>query len=222
MDLVEQTLRRIGPCISTQLVEALVKEHGLTPVAARQRVSRSRTVKRLAFLPFPRNARFVYLQSDYAAPEFWQALTGALLAHSVAHGGALAALMARGGLMPRVHFDIACGAPVAQRGHLSPASILDRLERANLVQSVEIGGVGTCVQLSHQVVAESHEVAKMRARLQTEQVLLLAIKAWARNLGMVSYDKVALRDEDSNGKQPKVGTFAWDLTAPSYLAPMVD
>lgn len=78
------------------------------------------------------------------------------------------------------------------------------------------------MQLSHQVVAESHEVAKMRARLQTEQVLLLAIKAWARNLGMVSYDKVALRDEDSNGKQPKVGTFAWDLTAPSYLAPMVD
>jgi hypothetical protein len=222
MDLVEQTLRDIGPCISTQIVEVLVTAHGLTPSAARQRVSRNRTVKRLAFLPFPRNARFVYLQSDYGAPEFWQALTAALLAHSIAHGGALAALMARGGLMPRAHFDIACGAPMAQRRHLSPKSILERLERANLVQSVEIAGVGTCVQLSHKVAAESHEVSKMRARLQTEAVLLLAIKAWARNLGLVSYDKVALRDEDPNGTQPKVGTFVWDLTAPSYLAPMID
>ncbi|QBP10042.1 MULTISPECIES: hypothetical protein [Cupriavidus] len=222
MDSVEQTLRRIGPCVSTQLVEALVSEYGLTPVAARQRVSRNKTIRRLAFLPFQRNARFVYLQSDYASPKFWRGLASALLENSIAHGGALAALMARGGIMPRVHFDIACGAPIAQRGHLSPATILDRLEQAGLVQSIDIAGVGACVQLSHQVDASSLEVARMRARLKSEQILLLAIKAWARNLGLVSYDKVAIRDENSERGQPRVGTFAWDLTGPSYVAPMID
>ncbi|KQV41651.1 hypothetical protein [Rhizobium sp. Root1204] len=53
----------------------------------------------------------------------------------------------------------------------------------------------------------------VRARLITESVLLKAISDWSRKLGLVSYEKVATRD----GEQiPRVGTFAWDLTAPSY------
>lgn len=41
------------------------------------------------------------------------------------------------------------------------------------------------------------------------------MKDWARNLGFVSYNTVELRDEGD--EQPRVGTFNWDLAAPSYL-----
>lgn len=220
-DLVEQTLNDIGPCVSTRLVEALVKDHGLTPEAARKRVSRSTSIKKLAYLKFPRNARFVYLQSDYASPEFWDALVRALLEETIAYGGGLAALLARGGIMLQAHFSIACGAPLAQKRHLSPAAILDRLKEAKLVQTVDIPGLGPCIELSNQLAPEPQEVIRMRARLRTEEILLCAVKDWARKLGLVSYDKVAIRDEDADGNQPRVGTLNWDLTAPSYLAPML-
>ena len=60
--------------------------------------------------------------------------------------------------------------------------------------------------------------AGLRARLIAENILLLALRDWLRNLGIVSYGLTRLRDTDS---QPRVGTFAWDLSAPSYLACMV-
>jgi hypothetical protein len=60
---------------------------------------------------------------------------------------------------------------------------------------------------------------RLKARLTTEKILLLAVRDWARKLGAASYDKVALRD-DADGP-PRVGTFAWDLTGPSYLRAMV-
>jgi len=217
-DLVQSLLERLGPCVSTDLVAALVSEHGLSPANARQKVSRSKSIKRLAYLPFPRNVRFVYLQSDYASPDFWRALTRDLLKHSVSYGGGLAALLAREGIMPVAHFAIACGAPEAQKRHVSAGAVLTRLKDAGLVQTFDVPGIGECVELSQQVAARSYELAEMRARLRTEEVLLSAVKDWARNLGLVSYNNVKLRDEDS--RQPKVGTFNWDLTAPSYLWPM--
>ena len=59
----------------------------------------------------------------------------------------------------------------------------------------------------------------MKARLVTEKILLLAVKEWARQLGVASYDKVLIRDDA--GGPPKVGTLLWDVTGPSYLRPMV-
>lgn len=141
-DLVENVLVRIGPCVSTRLVEALVRDYGLKPATARQRLSRNRNIKRLACLPFPRNARFVYLRTHYGSPSFWDSLANALLADTISHGGAIAALMARGGMMPMAHFGIACGAPMAQKGHLSPTAILERLQQANLLQGIDVPGLG--------------------------------------------------------------------------------
>ncbi|MBM3117891.1 hypothetical protein [Jeongeupia naejangsanensis] len=217
-DVVATTLNMLGPCLSTELVAALVRDYGLTPATARQRVSRSTAIKKLAHVVFPRGVRFVYLQSEYASPHFWTALIKRLLEHSVSYGGGLAALMARGGLMPVPHFLIACGAPVAQKGHIAARGVLDRLRAAELVKVFDTPGVGECVELAQTVDAPSWELSRMRARISTEAVLLNAIKDWARNLGVVSYNKVALRDEGE--EQPRVGTFNWDLAGPSYLAPL--
>ena len=214
-DLLVSALRNIGPCVSSEFVAALVKDYGLSPANARKRLSRTEGIKKLAYLPFPHNARFLYLQDDYASPEFWNALTSALLQHSMSYGGGLAALIARGGVMPVAHFAIACGAPDAQKGHVSAAAVLSRLKEAKLVQTFQAQGLGECVELSQTQAIGSSELAKMRARIKGEEVLLSAVKDWARNLGLVSYNLVALRDELE--RKNRVGTFHWDMTAPTFL-----
>jgi len=116
------------------------------------------------------------------------------------------------------HFLIACGAPVAQKGHIAARGVLDRLKAAELVKVFEVAGFGECVELAQTVDTPTWELSRMRARISTEAVLLNAVKDWARNLGVVSFNKVTLRDEGE--AQPKVGTFNWDLAGPSYLAPL--
>ncbi len=216
-DSLISLLRNLGPCLSTELVAVLV-EAGVAPATARQRVSRSQEIKKLAYLVFPRGARFVYLQSDYASPEFWQALVKRLLLHSTSYGGGLVALMARGGVMPVKHFLIACGSPIAQKGHIPAQGVLDRLRIAELVRVFDFPGIGECVELAQTVDATPWELNRLRARLNTEAVLLSAVKDWARNLALVSYNTVSLRDEEEG--PPRVGTFNWDLTGASYLAPL--
>jgi hypothetical protein len=206
--------------LSSKLGEILVAEYGLTAAAARKRISRAPAgVKRLAYLPFPRNVRFMYLQRDYGSAKFWQALTEALFQGSSSYAGALAALQQRNGVAPKAHFRAACGAPIAQKRHLSPDVIIARLKQAGLVAEFDVPGIGPCVALQQEEPYYEPLLADMRARLVTEAILLKALRTWVRNLGLGSYSKVALRDE---GAPPKVGTFHWDLTAPSYVAGLVE
>lgn len=219
-DIVVESLQALGPCASTELAAHLVKVYGLRAENARQRISRSKAVKKLAHITLPHKARFVYLQSTYGSPEFWRNLVEALLKDSKSFGGAIAALIARGGVMPASHFHIACGAPKAQKGHVSASGTLERLQAAKLVSSFEAVGIGPCVQLAQAFEQPEHVLAAMRARIRTEDILLTAVKDWARNLGIVSYNSVALRDE--GGEQPRVATFHWDLVGPSYLDALIE
>ena len=219
--MVEEIMQEIGPCLSTDLTQLLIERKGLSPEAARQRVSRGCFgLKRLAHLPFPRNARFLYLQKDYRSPWYWEELKKSILNNSPAYGTALAAMLQRDGIMPKEHFLIACGAPIRQQKHLSSETILDRLKLANIFDEIEVPGVGTCVVLADITNSLDQYVSKFKSRLIVESILLKAIRMWLRNLGLVSFDKIMLRDESE--LLPKVGTFAWDLTGPSYLAPMIE
>ena len=218
-NIVEHFLADNGPCLSSVISEHLVEDLGLTPAAARKRVSRATgEVKRLAYITFPRKARFIYLQQQFASPQYWENLTNALLETNSAYGLALAALRLRDNLVPVEHFSIACGSPLQQAKHLSPDIIFERLERAGLLQKIVMPGLGECISLIQSPGHYKHMIADVRARLFTEELLLLALRNWLRKLGIVSYDKVVTRQDKS---QPKVGTFAWDLTAPCYLGCIV-
>jgi hypothetical protein len=219
-DVLEQLLLDHGPILSTELAGLLVDQHKLTPAAARKRVSRLGPEMTRLYLAFPRNARFVYLKKDFGSPKYWQNLIKALLDTRSAYGLALVALQQRGGIMPVEHFPIACGAPLRQAKHLSPETIVARLRQANLIGEYSIPGVGNCIGLVQGPDRYDFAGGEVRARLLTEAILLDAIKMWMRNLGLVSYDKVAMRGESES--LPKVSTFAWDLTAPSYLGPMLE
>ena len=221
MDVIEKLLRETGPCLSTELARRLVEQHGLTPEAARKRISRQpASVRRLAYLKFPRNARFVYLQDQYGSGWFWDELVKALLETSPAYGGAIAALRQRGSLMPKSHFFIACGSPLAQQRHLSPQTVLDRLTQANLLEEIDVPGIGPCVARAQESAFYAELIPEMQARLVVEDIMLKAVRGWARSLGLVSYDKAKIRGEEV--ALPQVGTFAWDLSAPSYLGGLIE
>jgi len=220
-NLVEEILAEKGGCLSTEVTRVLVEKHKLTALAARQRVSRgSSNIKRLAYLPFARNARFLYLQRDFGSPTYWENLVQALLDHSSAYGLVLAALRQRGGIIPKAHFPIACGAPLKQKNHLSPETLYERLRKANLVDEYDIPGVGPCIALIQGAGRYEGAANEIRARLLTEGILLQAVRDWIKKLGLGSYEKVALRGERDT--LPTIATFAWDLAAPSYVGPMVD
>lgn len=221
MDDVIGVLQKIGPCLSGHLAKRLIDEHSLTPSTARKRIHRCQELKRLPVLSFPRNANFVYLDEDYGTSRFWDSLISTLQESTVSYGCALAALIARGGIMPVAHFPIACGSPKAQKKHLAPETVLDHLEQAHLLEKAGYPNLGQYITLSTKHRFPIADISHLKARLLTEAVLLKAIKMWLRNLGIVSYDKVKTREDDPDNP-PTVGTFSWDLSAPSYLYPMMD
>jgi len=221
MDAIIKFLKENGPCLSTDLTQFLAKHYGLTPVAARQRVSRQRSIFRLDYLKLPRNAQFVYLQKQYNSQQFWDVLEKTLLEISPAYGDAIAALRQRGGLMLKPHFFIACGSPLRQTKHLSPQTVLDRLVQAGLLQETNVPGIGPpCVARAHELgFLFTEMIQNMRARLIVEDITLKAVADWARRLGLVSYDLVKMRNETEDF--PLVSTFAWDFAAPSYLGGLI-
>ncbi|GAB3437223.1 hypothetical protein NX773_22635 [Massilia solisilvae] len=215
-------LKVLGPCLSTELAEYLVQTAGLSPAAARQRIARAAApVKKLAHLPFARGVRFVYLEKDFRSPYYWQRLFAAILASKSAYARALVAVQARS-IVPVAHFTAACGAPIAQKKHISAGAVLERMVAAGVFERREVPGIGECVmtrQLSEYMDAMPPEaVAQVRARLIAEGILLGSVNEWLRRLSIASFNKVKIRG--GAAEMPMLGTFAWDLTAPSYLGPL--
>jgi hypothetical protein len=212
-------LKSLGPCLSTELAQHLVKTHGISPATARQRVARAAgPVKKLKHLPFARGVRFVYLEKDFRSPYYWDRLFAAILAGKSAYARALVAVQARG-MIPVAYFNAACGAPIAQKKHISAGTVLERMVAAGVFERVDVPSIGECVmtrQLSERVeYMPPATVAQVRARLIAEEILLDSVKEWLRRLGMASFNKVKVRKLPDD--LPMVGTYAWDLTAPSYL-----
>jgi hypothetical protein len=217
--MIVDALQRLGPCLSTKLAEYLIKTYGLTPAAARQRISRAPAeVKRLGHLPFQRKARFLYLQKDYATPWYWDKLFSAIYATQNAYARALCAVLARE-MVPVKQFVISCGAPVAQKKHIWADTVLKRLVAANVLVIETLPGLGECVMTkrTHEITDPKYGilVAQARSKLIAEGILLNSIKEWLRRLAFASYNSVKIRT--GTGKPSQVGPFAWDLTAPSYI-----
>jgi len=218
MNILDSILESKGPTSSSKVVEILVSSHGLTKSAARKRVSRgSVNISSLKGISLPRREKFVYLKKDYGSPQYWDNLVFELQESNSAYGLALGALIQRGEIVLKQHFSIICGAPLKQSKHLSPDTVLQNLITTKLVSIVSVSGVGDCVAVSKGNEYYYQELIPFfRARLKTEDILLGGVNEWVKNIGLGSYGKVLIRNY-KNEEQPKVGTFNWDLTAPSYV-----
>lgn len=216
---IEDILKAEGPCLSSR-VSQLLEADGVAPATARKRIERAGgMVRKLTRLPFPKGVRFMYLEDQRGSRTFWNALVRDIAVAGPAYAAALSAIGARGGAVPERHFPILCGSPISQTGQLSAATVLQRLQGAELLHRTETVGIGAVISLKDSIWLNAQDDAAMMARLRTEDVLLNAVTDWARKLGMASYDKIRTRDAGEG--PPRVGTFMWDLTGPSYLRPMV-
>lgn len=218
MDEVYKFLKSSGPHLSTTVAEHLCSYLGISSAAARQRVSRSKgSVKRLGVLPFPRKARFLYLEEQFASPWYWQNLREALRDNTTAYGYALAALLARDGMCLERYFPIICGAPDKQKGHLSASTVLERLLDAGLVERIASNGL-SLISIRRDAETTRKKIPAFLARLEVEKLLIENVEVWLKNLNFVSYGSVRTRYDK---ELPKVGTYSWDVSAPSYLNPML-
>jgi hypothetical protein len=216
---VESVLLSEGPCLSSQVAERL-QDAGLSAAAARQRIARAgEQVFRLQGLVFPRGARFLYLEKSFGTRQFWESLLRDIGKASPAYSAALGAMLGRGGVVPVRLWDVVSGSPIRQKGQLSSQVVLERLLAVRLLERVEVVGVGPCIALSSNSLSGRADDAAFKARLATENILLLALRDWARNMGAASYNKVAIRTDSA--ELPKVGTFVWDLSGPSYLRAII-
>ncbi|MEJ0023399.1 MAG: hypothetical protein WDN76_08160 [Alphaproteobacteria bacterium] len=207
-------LRKRGPSLTSDLISAMV-EGGVSAVAARQRVNRAPgEVKRLAGLRFAKNARFIYLDEQYATDEFWRALERAFQTHGLAYWTALTNLKARGGLCPTKMFERVASAPLNRRGQLSPERIYDRLHAVRLLHRVRTEERQSFVEFWPDFYHKA-SLAHVRATLLAEQIVLLGVRDWARKLGLGSHNAFKLR-----GANPQVSSLVWDLSAPSYARPL--
>lgn len=207
-----------GPQMSGAVAAALAAAHGISATAARKRIERRSSSVRVLDLQFPRGAQFLYVDSHYGSPRFWRSLAEALVNSNGAYARAIWALIARGGVMPLAFFASAAGASSGQR-QLSGDAVYGRLVSTGLLQELEVPGLGTCVAFAKGEPYIDELLAPVRARLIAETVLLQSVQEWAAKLGLGSFHSFKLRS-DVPGAAPTVGTFEWDLSAPSFLGPL--
>lgn len=211
-------LMREGPQLSTTVTAYLCSVLGISEVAARQRVSRAKfPVKRLGIITFPRKARFLYLEQQFGSPYYWKSLRAALTENNTAYGLALTALITRGGVCLEKHFPIICGSPYRQKGHLSSEVVLERLVQAGLLKRHHHDG-HDLVSIAQNEGAITASTEEMYVRLMAETALIGSVQTWLKNLNLVSFNSIRTRDDDV---VPMVATYAWDITGPSYLNPLL-
>lgn len=218
------SLHKTGPCLSSVLVEEMLKTPGVNRDTARKQISRAVSAGQIHCVDklFPKRERFVYLKQQYGSGPYWSSLNSALLDTGSAYGLALSCLRARGGILPVKNFSAACGSPVAMKNRLSWTSVLDGLLQYKMVRFVTLSGLGECVALTEKNDdGYLRALHPLKARLLTESVLMKSLSQWIRNNGIISYDTLRTREELNSDKTPCVANFVFDVTAASYLNPLL-
>lgn len=108
---VSQILAEAGPARSSRVVAALVGE-GLSPEAARQRLSRAtKPIRRFPVQLLPKREAFLYLEKDRNTERFWANLIRDLRASASVSAAAIDGIIARGGFIRASQFAVVSGAP---------------------------------------------------------------------------------------------------------------
>lgn len=210
---LESVLRDLGPSLSSAVAAELCRRFSLSEAAARQRIARREFPVRSLDLVFARGQSFLFIADDFQTERFFRALTTALESNNGAYARTLQAIGARGGVLPLKHLAAAAGLADVQ-SQLGVASVVARLVKADVLAEVDVPGQGACVSFRGSASFDE-PIRQMKARLVAEELLLGALKQWAQNLALGSYQLFNVRGDE---RTPLVGRFEWDLTAPSYIS----
>ena len=209
---VVELLRENGPLLTSD-ISKMYREMGVGESAARQRVRRrSEEAKTLTGLPFPKNARFLFLEGDFGDVRFFKVLIEKLDETNSSYSAAISGMIARKGICLKSHWDIVSGAPVLQKKHIASSEILRRLVLTKLITEITVTGIGNCLILNHRFYAVNFEA--FRARLSIERILTEAVRNWAIKMGFSSTNVLEISSPEH---LPQFSTFCFDLVGPSFL-----
>jgi hypothetical protein len=217
MDPVTSLLDQHGPSRSSALATRLNEDFGMSPEAARKRLSRVRPpIRAFPVGLLPKREAFIYHQADRDTEQFWSNFQRDMRETESVAGAAIDGLAARGGIVTPDEFAVISGAPVRQLKQVPAELVLKRLVAAGMVQTATYAEIGDVVMLARPELGHVN-VSGFKARQLGEKVMLDGVREWARRLGMASYNKIAIRGDD----HPRmIGPYKWDLTGPSYLLPL--
>ena len=213
---IQTLLKTNGPGLTLEFIAALTKT-GISESAARKRIQRAQAqYERFAGIRFEKNARFIYLEDQYGDQRFWEKFEKACHQAGKSYWSAIVSLKSRGGIVPLELFPRVAGTPTARKGQLSPDRILERLRKINLLEVSEVEEREYIYFKPSYYHRDS--MPKLRANELAEEIALMGVKDWARKIGFGSYGQFATRYE---AKSPVVSGIFWDITAPSYMRPLV-
>lgn len=91
-----------------------------------------------------------------------------------------------------------------------------------MVRVVTLPSLGECVALTEKNDnGYQRALHPLKARLLTESVLMKSLSQWVRHNGIISYDTLRTREEIDSDQAPCVANFDFDVTAASYLNPLL-
>ena len=217
---IERILRDQGPSRSSDIVHVLMKELGISPQAARQQLTRARgndICRNFGLLP--KREVFFYLRSQWNQEQYWTQLQRDLRASNSIYGIAMDGLLARGGIVPIDEFHIVSGAPLRLKNQVSSEWVAKRLVQLGAMRREEVEDVGSCYVANPQITDyfADPNTTDFRALRIIEKLGLEGLREWVAKNSIGAYTKATIRGEDY---PTQVGSFKWDLTAPSYLAPL--
>lgn len=219
--IVRQVVERYGPCISSDLAEKIKMQHpSMSPEAIRKMISRSTDIGKLPFLKFSHNRRFIYLKDDFGSFNFWRALERCMYEANSTYSHAILAVINNGGYLKVKDFGIVSGSPIKQANHLSYGTVLKNLLATKILRELHVDGVGNCVVINNNTANDSNVKTMAGCESFFDKPVLELVKAWLRNLGLVAFNQVKTKYDGDNN--PVVGSFEWDMTAPSYISPLAE
>ncbi|EKJ2260529.1 NERD domain-containing protein [Escherichia coli] len=220
-NIVRQVLESYGPCISSELAERIRRQNpSMSSDAIRKMISRSTDIGKLPFLRFSHNRRFIYLKDDFGSFKFWRALKKCMREANSAYSHAILSVINNGGYLKVKDFGIVSGSPIKQAKHLSYESVLKNLLSAKILRSVYIDGIGDCVLINNNIANDISIFNMANCESFFDKPIFELIKAWLRNLGIVAFNQIKTKYDGENN--PVVGSFEWDITAPSYVSPLAE
>lgn len=210
-DLVANYLKEHGPVRSSVLAAALQAE-GLSPEAARQRLSRTRPpIFKFPLRLLPKNEAFFYLKDQRNTELFWANFLRDMRETGSIFGIALDGMIARGGRVYADQFAVISGAPARpMKKQLSAERVAETLSKASVIREYVDAD-------SRKYLSFSAAGGVLDINGPAELVMLDAVREWARKLGFASYNSIAIRGED--GLVP-IGPFMFDLAGPSWFGPI--
>ncbi len=187
---------------------------GMSDEAARKAISRQKgVVKRLAGNLFPNRERFLYIEDQFETSVYFENLLEALKETESVHFGAISALALWGGKVSLERFRVLSGAPEKRKKHKNFDRLLVELTRSKLLFRKTEEAVDV-VELHSQLETDALYSDIKPGVLETLQnVLIGGVRQWLQRNRFGSFNSIR-QNHDFN-------SYYWDLTAPTYLFPLM-